>query len=369
MSDFKNYCKILATAFSLVVAFVALAHITSAQPWTVVASGLDNPRGLTFDNRGALLVAEAGIGGAGPCVIGAEGEVCYGPTGAVTRVWKGNQERIVTGLPSLADEEGFGATGPHDISGVGVGNMRVVIGLGNNPAVRFNELAPVGGAFGRMIQVSASGNWKYVADIAGFEAINNPDGGVPDSNPYSLISSPGGQIVADAGANAVLRVGNNGSISTLAVFPNRMALAPPFLGLPPGAMIPMQSVPNSVALGPDGLYYVGELTGFPFPVDAARVYRLLPDGTYEIAADGFTNIIDITFDAEGNLYVLEIAKNSLLNGIDGSLIRVAPDGTRTELASGGLVAPSSVAIGPDGGIYISNFGIFPGTGQVIRLNG
>ena len=53
-----------------------------------------------------------------------------------------------------------------------------------------------------------------------------------------------------------------------------MVDAPPFLGLPPGAQMPMQSVPTSIVKGPDGAYYVGELTGFPFQVGAARVWRL-----------------------------------------------------------------------------------------------
>ncbi len=52
----------------------------------------------------------------------------------------------------------------------------------------------------------------------------------------------------------------------LAVFHARLVDAPPFLGLPPGTKIPMQAVPNSVVQGPDGAWYVGQLTGFPFPV-------------------------------------------------------------------------------------------------------
>ena len=59
---------------------------------------------------------------------------------------------------------------------------------------------------------------------------------------------------------------NSGRISTVAVFPDRLALAPPFLGLPPGTQIPMQAVPTAVAEGPDGALYVSQLTGFPFPV-------------------------------------------------------------------------------------------------------
>ena len=72
------------------------------------------------------------------------------------------------------------------------------------------------------------------------------------------------------------------------------------------------------------------------------------------------------------MYVVELAKNGLLAAfIDGdwggSLIRVAPDGTRTELVSGMLTAPGGVAIGNDGALYVTNNSIFSGSGQVIRI--
>jgi len=35
---------------------------------TVVADGLDNPRGIGFGPDGALYVAESGSGGSGPCI-------------------------------------------------------------------------------------------------------------------------------------------------------------------------------------------------------------------------------------------------------------------------------------------------------------
>src|SRR5215208_1557325 len=78
---------------------------------TVVMSGLDNPRGLDFDPRGALYVAEAGRGGGAgaPSFVQRGVSIFYGQTGAVSRLWQGEQERIVSGLPSVAVANGTGA--------------------------------------------------------------------------------------------------------------------------------------------------------------------------------------------------------------------------------------------------------------------
>jgi hypothetical protein len=68
----------------------------------VLATGLDNPRGLIVADDGVVLVTEAGRGGSGPCIIGAQDlQFCLGATGAVTAVKDGQQRRVVTGLPSL----------------------------------------------------------------------------------------------------------------------------------------------------------------------------------------------------------------------------------------------------------------------------
>ena len=42
-------------------------------------------------------------------------------------------------------------------------------------------------------------------------------------------------------------------------------------GAPPGATIQADPVPNTVVRGPDGAFYVGQLTGFPFTRGTATV--------------------------------------------------------------------------------------------------
>jgi sugar lactone lactonase YvrE len=252
----------------------------------------------------------------------------------------------------MAMPSGIAAGGPHDVSLDGRGGVFVTVGTGMDPSRR-SELGVVGAELGQLVHLSSSGNLRQISDVSGFEVAANPAGGPIDSNPYGMIADAVGRTVTDAGANALLHVAINGDIWPLAVFPSRPARS-------------TDSVPTCVEIGPDGAYYVGELTGVPFAVGAARVYRVVSGRDPEVFLGGFTAILDLTFGKDGSLYVLQHATGPGLTG-NGALIRVAPDGTRATVASTGLVSPTSVAVGPDGALYVSNRGIFPGSGEVLRI--
>jgi hypothetical protein len=366
---------------TLIVAAAAVIAVTwplaaKSGSFEVVVTALDNPRGLNFGPLGRLYIAEAGRGGSGPCGPGPEGTRCYGASGAITR-WNprtGEVERVADGLPSLATADGSFATGPHDLDLDILGGAFLTIGFGGDPRERETIFGPDGRKFARELYLAPFGHVLRVKDLGDYEAANNPTGDEIDSNPYGLLSRLGRQIITDAGANDLLQVRIDGKTSVLATFPNRMVAAPPFLGLPPGAQISMDAVPTSVALGPDGNYYVGQLTGFPFPVGGANVYRVpAGGGTPTVVASGFTHIIDLAFGHDGSLYVLEIAKNGLLGALPpnndwtGALIKVRRNGTRTELATGMLRAPGGIAVGHDGALYVTNNSIFSGIGEVVRI--
>ncbi len=337
-----------SSVFALFVALLA-SPTANAQSITQVMSGLDNPRHLAFGPEGALYVAEAGRGGPGPCLFIRGQNQCAGSSGAVSRLWNGVQSRIVTGLPSYAQANGSSATGPHAVSLLGLGTAYVTIGLGGNLTTR----AVMGEGFGRTARFQPNGNWRYEDDIAGYEQANNPDGNVPDSNTYAILAEPGQRVLTDAGGNDLLQVWANGSISTLAVFPAR-----------PGRST--DSVPTSVAVGPDGAYYVGELSGVPFNVNVANIYRVVPGQPVQTYGPTFSFIIDLAWGPDGHLYVLQHASLSGLTG-PGILYRLESDGTTKTPIVTGLTAPGGVAFGPDGAIYISNKSVLAGTGEVLRI--
>lgn len=350
--------------------------------WTTVATGLDNPRLLSWSND-RLYVAESGRGGSGACIPNPEdpeSSVCLGRSGAVTRVilpakGRPTQKRVITGLPSLAGPGGAQATGPADVVVKGH-RWWVTVGLGGTTDQR-SHLGRDAARLGTVVtgvlahrkgrkRVKA---WSRIsADLAAFEGRYDPDGEGNDSNPTGLASVRGGLAVTDSGGNDVVLRDARSRLSLISTLPSRMVPAPPFL--PPGE-IPMQSVPTSVVQGPDGAYYVSELTGFPFPTDGAVVWRIPADtGTPEVHASGLTAVTDLAW-YRGHLYVVQLVDRGLLSadpeaGVpEGSLRRIEADGSSTVVTEG-LPAPYGVAF-RGGAAYVTTCTLCPGDGSVVKV--
>ncbi|HEX5621985.1 MAG TPA: ScyD/ScyE family protein [Solirubrobacteraceae bacterium] len=371
-----------AVAVSLIAAAPAGAH--HGVSVKTIAKKLDNPRHIAVARNGDVYVAEAGKGGdpakSKSCFDSAEGFACTGATGAITRVFEKHhrwqQDRVVRGLASFAPADGASAIGPH---GVFVRGRDVFFTNGGpteptrggqtvfrDPTLVSEE--PISRLYGTLLKLSKRGRVRFVADLWRFERDNNPDADVAnthiDSNPVDVYATRHGLLVADAGGNTVLRVGRHGRISVVAVFPN----TPPE---PTG----MQAVPTGAVVGPDGFYYVSQLTGFPFPVGGANIFRVNPrTGAYTTYASGFTNAMDLAFGRDGTLYVLEIDHDSLFPPVgpskEGALLRVRRGGgtpQRIELPAGTLTEPGGLAVAGRKTLVVSNHGREAGNGEVLEV--
>jgi hypothetical protein len=399
----------IAGALALATVMLGMSMQPAAQslPVVRVMSGLDNPRGLAFGPEGALYVAEAGRGPFDhscfndpsqatcvcpscflnptpaqtqqrTCIVPSAGIlICSGPTGAITRLRGGVQERVVTGLPSWATAPGR-AEGPNGLSLLGLGNAYVSIGLEAAPATMQTLRDGLGSAFGRLIRVALpSGNGRFVADLVEYENVFNPEPRIFDSNPFGVLAIPGGALVVDAGGNDLLSFDNDTlQISTLGVLPNDLSVSHDG-----------DQVPTALTTGPDGTLYLGQLTGAPFPDGAAKVYRFvpgsLPDQALVPVCTGFKSIISLTLDGEGNLYVLQHSSGPTMLTGDGAIYRIAGsdlaaavagsmacsrDANATRVAADlRLVRPTSILVGPDGFLYVTNNGLTPGLGEVLRI--
>lgn len=180
--------------------------------------------------------------------------------------------------------------GPHDVTTYGLGRLQVTIGLGGTSQTREGK-GPQAALLGHVVRVNRFGQVVPQPDLAAYETDNDIDGQGADSNPYGLLDAPSAlRLAVDAGGNSLVQYGPRGAVRPLATFPSLPAVDPAS-----GETIQAQSVPTAVVKGPDGAFYVSELTGLPFPVDAARVWRVPLGGQPEVYAEGFTNVIERSF--------------------------------------------------------------------------
>ncbi|MFI5677902.1 ScyD/ScyE family protein [Streptomyces cellulosae] len=324
---------------------VALAATTGIGPATatggpgggkpvvrVIATGLDNPRQISYDH-GHLYVAEAGRGGKKCIGAGPESEqTCIGLTSAVTKVyWDGGawqHYRVVRGLPSGAAPDGGFATG---LDGVSARHGTLWGVETYAPPEAGVPTTPPWNELGKLLRIR-HGKVKIAADISAVEFRYNPHKASLDSNPYGVLALPDGRkIVADAAGNDLVVVSRHGKARPFTVFPDHDG---------------HEAVPTSLALGPDGKVYVGELNGEPAK-PTARVWKVDPrTGKILGWKSGFGSISGVALNGKGDLYVSEL--------FAGQVTKVS-HGRRTNVK---VPFPAGVAVDPhDGKVYVSAWSI------------
>lgn len=355
----RSRVHLLVAAGAVCIAGTAVA--VAAAGGGTIASDLNNPRGIAAGAGNRLLVVESA-------------------SGVIDELRHGGKRTFATVLGAV------------DVARDEDGRTYVVVG-GPEPDA---PPPPAGSVPASLVRIGDDGEVKVVADIGAYQAAH-PDPDDLDSPPNPTESNPNGLallsgrrvLVADAAGNDLLLVDKHGQITRVARFrPESVAWNLPF---PPPSTPPVraEAVPTAVAVGPDGAYYVSELTGFPFTKGAARIWRIKPGsvdavcdplavdptGSCVSVATGFSSVIDLAFDRDGTMYVLELARDGLAGALVlqtefppiGALWSVK-NGVRTKIADS-LVAPGGVAVNRHGEIFVTTLTFGPPGGTVISLRG
>jgi glucose/arabinose dehydrogenase len=325
--------------------------------WTVV-SGFDNPRGLAFGPDGHLYVAEAGTGGttstAGQCAQEPPpiGPFTGGLTARISRVSRqGTRETMASGLPSATGALGD-VVGVADIAFLD-GRLYALVAAGG--CSHGHVSAPAG-----IYRVARDGNWRAVANFSRFYRANpaaNPDlpSFSPDGSLYAMAAEEGSLYFTEANQKGLFKWTPGEGFSRVADF---SALSGP-------------QTPTALSLhGPLLVSDFGVIRGPTIGVGTESVYRVTRNGGTRLWATGFTKVLGLALHG-GSLYVLEAASQEVFAPGSGRVLRVNDRGRgdQVEVVVSGLYFPTSIVIGPDGALYVSNrgFGAAPGTGEVLRI--
>jgi hypothetical protein len=201
--------------------------------------------------------------------------------------------------------------------------------------------------------------------------------GIVDTHPYSSLALPDAIYVADAGANAILRVGYDGTVTTVAVLPPtapivvtaELADAFGFPACAVGHNYRFEPVPTDVELGPNGWLYVTSLPGGPEDASlGARgaVLKVNPNtGDIATVATGFTGATGLAVSPKsGTVYVAE-----LFGGPDGTgQVSMVPAGASTPTPLIALSAPAAIEL-RHGKLYVTTDALADGKLTVVPLTG
>jgi hypothetical protein len=300
-----------------------------------VASGLNGPIGLGKLGRKSFVVAEQGASRV--LLIGKHGgkKVIVSQAGGVSGVvGRGRKVFSVIGGP---DENGNPPQGKYAATSVLRTNLRT------------GRTVPIANLQTYELQHNPDGQKQFGPGHTPYDAL---------SNPFTITSYPRGLLVADGGANDVLRVNpRTGKVSTFFVPPTVKASESSVCGTPQGQANPgtvgCDPVPTGVVFARGSVWV---LTLGAFAPGGGHIYKLnARTGKIQRVIKGLTAPVGLAVDHD-SIYVGEP------NG-PGDVLRIHR-GKRTHVS-----VPSPTSLVTRNGALFATSGVFgpPGTGKILRI--
>lgn len=344
---------------------------------TLVADGLIGPRGLKFGPDGSLYVALAGPGGTNstadicPDQQVAGADYTNGDTASIVKIDKsGNVTTVASGFPSALSQRT-----PPDVLGL----ADVAFLDGHLYALESGGGCSHGASLPNMVaQVDeATHSWTMLADLSA-AVLANPPAAIPldyeaDGVFYNLIVSKGQMYAVESNHGKIWSVTKKGEIEMVTDI---------------AAQDGHHIVPTA-AVESDGGLFVGNLGLFPISPDSSQLLMLRPGcgdhsepcgpGTLHIAGSsnpGLTTVVAMDWGPDGLLYVLELSEPQpgesvpyFPNPGDGKVVRVRSNGQVEDVITG-LSLPTGMTFGPNGALYVSNWGAAAPApiGQILRYS-